>query len=56
MGRFSDIDIEVRNRLHYEADQLELCDYDRLVYIQDNYDKVGKEIIERKANAARMVR
>ena len=52
----SDADIEVRSILDWEMDNNGIdTEYERQNYIQQNYDRVAKEVLRRLADAARMV-
>ena len=56
MGRMSDADIEVRSILDWEMEENGIeTEYEKQNYIQQNYERVGREVLRRLATAARMV-
>ena len=55
MGRMSDIDIEVRLQLEEEAEHLCLTNYEKQVYIDNNYERLGKEVMKRHATSSKPV-
>ena len=55
MGRMSDVDIDTRETLEEEMRHEDFNEYDRAEYITKNYDRVAKSIINKLADAARLV-
>lgn len=56
MGQMSEADIEVREILDLEMDKNGIkTKYDRHEYVQLNYERVGKDVLRRLAEAARVV-
>jgi len=52
----SDADIEVRSILDWEMEENGIeTEYEKQNYIQQNYERVGREVLRRLATAARMV-
>ena len=45
VGRFSDIDIDVRSILEADADMHGLSEDDKALYVDANYDRVSSEIL-----------
>ena len=54
MGRFSEMDIEIRQILDEEVLRWGLSNSEREEYINNNYDVVAGEVYERYVNASRM--
>ena len=50
MARMSDIDIDTRTILEYEAEQLSLDTNDKLEYISNRYTYLSNILIKEKSN------
>lgn len=46
MGRFSDIDIDTRAILEYDADMMGLCEEDKQLFVAENYHAIANELVK----------
>ena len=56
MGRMSDIHLEAHQLAEEEADNVGLNEYERQNYVEERWQTIANELMEKYANAARMVR
>ncbi len=56
MGRMSDIHLEAYQLAEEEADHAGLNEHERQDYVEERWQTIANELLEKYANAARMVR